>query len=175
MVSMFRKEKEEKVKYEKIKKRGEADRMIYYVLHTSIATLLFILIAMRLDFFSLTSDNISYLFSWDFIELIIIVFVWNIISSLLARILGYFLLKGLYWKSTIKNIFDLNGKGINRLSVRYFLALFITSVLWTLGALVILSEQLFGVEDEVFALVLTYVIIKITVFIITKVIIDTRS
>lgn len=173
---MYRKQKEEKLKYQKIKKRGEADRFIYFIIHTSIATLLFILIAIRLDFFALRSDSISYLFSWEYIELIFIVFLWNIICSILARILGYYLLKFIYLESVTKNIIDLNAKGINRLSVRYFLALFITSVLWTLGALLILSEQLFGdVEDEISALVLTYVIIKVSVFIITKIIIDAKS
>lgn len=175
---MYRKkkiEKEKSVKYERIKKRGEADRLVYYVLHTSFATLIFILIAMRLDFFSLRSDSISYLFSWNYLELIFIIFLWNLICSLFARILGYYLLKTLYWKSTVKNIFELNSKGVNRISFRYVLALFITSVLWTLGALLILTEQLFGEENETFALVLTYVIIKITVFIITKVIVDARS
>lgn len=173
---MYRKKKEEQeIKYQKVKKRGEADRLVYYVLHTSLATLIFILIAMRLSFFSLRSNEISYLFSFDYLELIFIIFLWNIICSFLARIFGYYLLKSLYWRSTVKNIFELNSKGINRISFRYIIALFITSVLWTLGALLILSEQLFGSEDEVFALVLTYVIIKASVFIITKVIVDTRS
>lgn len=166
--------KEEKYHKEKRYKRFEGDQLVYYLIHSIIATFIFIYIALQLDFFSLKENTIEYLFTWRFLALIFIVFLWSLVSSMIARIIGYFLLLGIYKHSIPKSFFAINLKGINRLGLRYLLALFITSVLWSLGAITILQDQIFENED-IFSLIIMYVVIKFTVFIITKLMIDVKS
>ena len=164
-------------KYQKEKryKRFEGDQLIYYIIHSIIATFIFIFIALQLDFFSLKENTIEYLFTWRFLSLIFIVFLWSLISSLIARVIGYFLLLGIYKHSIPRSFFELNLRGINRLGLRYILAQFIIAILWSIGAMTILQNQIFGTNEDVFTLIIMYVVIKFTIFIITKLMIDVKS
>ena len=156
-------------------KRAKADKLAYYIFHSLFGAILFLTIAIQLDLLSLRQDTITYLFTLEYWSLVVLTFIWSIVASLIARIIAYLFLQGLYWKTVTKNVWELNTKGINKISFRWFIAQFITAIVWTLGALAIIQNSVFGNTDDVVSMIIIYLIVKVLVFITTKLIIDTKT
>jgi hypothetical protein len=152
--------------------RAEGDKILYYIFHSLFTALIFILFAIYFDFFILKSEYVTDLFTGSFILSVIYVFIVSIGANMFARVLAFYMIRGIYKHSVVKSIWELNSSGINKIGVRYFVATLITSLLFCLGVVVILSRKIFGTEDEVVAIIVVYLIIKIFVFIGTKILID---
>jgi len=155
--------------------RAKGDLLMYYILHSCLSAILFLTIAIQLDLLGLKQDTITYLFGVEYWSLVLLTFFWSIIASVIGRILAYLFLQGLYWKKATKNVWELNTKGLNKMSFRWFIALFITSILWTIGALTIIQNSLFGNIEDAVSMIFVYVCVKFFVFIITKVIVDAKA
>jgi hypothetical protein len=181
MVKLFGKKKESNSQemYEKEGgKRGhraKGDLLAYYIFHSLLGAIIFLAIAIQLDLLSLRTDAITYLFTLDYWSIVLLTFFWSIIASVIGRILAYLFLQGLYWKTATKNIWELNTKGINKMSFRWFIALFITALIWTMGVLAIIQYSVFGNTEDVVSMIIVYVSVKFLIFIITKVVIDAKT
>ena len=179
---IFKNKKKQEVKtYEKYQKersirRSEGDRWVYYIFHSFFTALFFIVIAIYFDFFAMKSELVTDLFTWGFFMAIIWVFIVSIGANLVARVFAWFLIRGIYRNTASKNIWELNSTGINKIGIRYIIAIFITSLIFCIGAVVIIQEKIFGTtEDEIVSLIVIYLVIKIFVFITTKVLIGAKG
>jgi hypothetical protein len=61
------------------------------------------------------------------------------------------------------------------MSFRWFIALFITALIWTMGVLAIIQYSVFGNTEDVVSMIIVYVSVKFLIFIITKVVIDAKT
>jgi len=155
--------------------RAKGDLLIYYILHSCLSAILFLTLAIQLDLLGLKQDTITYLFGVEYWSLVLLTFFWSIIASVIGRILAYLFLQGLYWKKATKNVWELNTKGLNKMSFRWFIAQFIIAIVWTLGALAIIQNKVFGNTEDIVAMIVIYLIVKFVVFITTKIIVDAKT
>lgn len=179
---MVKQNKKTNVSYEKYQKkrvvekgRAEGDKWIYYILHSFYAALIFIVVAIYFDYFILKSDFVTDIFTISFLQSIGIVFIVSIAINLFSRVLAYKTLQGIYRKSVTRNFWQLNSTGVNKVGVRYLLAILISSALFCLGAVMILQEKLFSQKDEVTSIILIYISIKVFIFIMTKLLVEVRG
>jgi len=163
-----------KEKYKKREGRSEGDQMIYYLLHSVISSFLFIMLAIYLNFFRLKSDTMNFIFSVDFLMTILAIFIVSIITNFFGRIVAYLVLQLIYRRTATKTFLELNSTGLNKLGIRYLVATLIASLLFTTGMVYILQLKIFG-EDTIVSLILTYILIKIFIFILTKFLIGVKG
>jgi len=154
----------------KMKKgRVQGDFITYFALHNLISMLLFFWIAIPLGFFEQKTEVISDIFSLTFLELIVNVFALTLFTGIISRVFGWLLLRFIvvYWrKREMKKFGELN-QGINKISIVYILSIFVSSVLFAIGALTILQYVIFGAESLI-TLVATYIILKIGVYLLIR-------
>ena len=179
-MKLFKKKEENQTKTEFRKqrsiknKRSEGDQLFYYILYSMVSMLIFLVVGTQLEYFNLRSNQISFLFTLEFFGIVIIVFLWQLLSNFIARILSYFIIKAVYKHTAIKTIYELNSYGINQIGVRFFLSTFLSSLLWSIGAMVILQNQIFG-SNDLLSLILTYIIVNITLYFFTKIIVRAKA
>lgn len=155
--------------------RAKADRLAYYIFHSSLGAIIFLSLAIQLDLLGLRTDAITYLFTLEYWSLVLLTFFWSIIASVVGRIIAYLFLQGLYWKNATKNFWELNSKGLNKMSFRWFIALFLTAIIWTIGALAIIQNKVFGNTEDIVSMIIIYLTVKFVIFITTKVIVDAKT
>jgi len=185
MVKLFKKRRKESKSintqemYQKerdIKNRAEGDKTVYYILHSLFTVLFFIVIGLYFDFFTMKSDLVRDLFTWSFLMAIIYVFIASFLTNMVARVFAYKMVQGIYRKSATKDFWVLNSTGINKIGIRYFFAIFLTSIVFCLGAVFILQEKIFGTEEgEIISFIIIYASLKVVVFITTKIIVDAKA
>jgi len=146
--------------------RVSGDAIWYFFLHNSISLFIFFGFILQLGLFDRQSDTITDLLSWSYAELVLTLFGISLLAGLLGRIFGYFILRLIFRKNPIKKIGEFN-QGINKLGFSFLISTMISSVLFSIGATAVLQEAIFN-EDTLFTLIATYVIIKICVFLITR-------
>ncbi len=169
------------VKYEKYQKakdvkRAEGDKWMYYIFHSFFTVLFFIIVAIRFEFFVVKSELVMDLFISDFFMSIVYVFIVSIALNMTARVFAYIFIQGVYRNTATKNFWILNSQGLNKIGIRYFIATFLTAIIFCTGAVIILQRSIFNTEEgEIVSLIMTYIIIKIFVFITTKLLIGARG
>lgn len=135
----------------------------------------FFLITVRLGIYVGKERLIGFVFQKEFWEMTIFqVFPIAVISSIIGRITAYFMINGYYnykdrkrkIKRATKKWSELN-KGINRLSLAFFIAALITSTIYSLGVISILQFAIFS-EETLLTLIIVYVGIKIGTFFLVK-------
>jgi len=153
-------------------KRMEGDNIIYFMIHNSISFVAFFFIAWNLNLFDVGDDSISYLISMEFLRLLLLIFGLSLICSLLiGRILGY----GILWiifnfglKKKVRTFWHLNTHGMNEINLSYLISTILSSLMFAVGALFVLENKLFG-ENTLFSLIITYILIKIIIYLFTRV------
>jgi hypothetical protein len=151
-------------------RRVEGDYLWYFILHNLYSSVFFALIGTILGIFSQQFLILTEIFSLLFLEVLFSVIVLMIVTGLIGRIAAYFTLKIIYrWRDAgaMKTIGEYN-KGINKMtSISYFIAISLSSLVFTLGIFPIIESRLFG-ESTTFTVVLTYLFIKIAIFLIVS-------
>lgn len=159
---------QEKYVKQKTSRRSEGDRYVYYIVHTLVSSLLFILIGIKFQFFSIQSGTISDIFTFNFLSVILIIIFVSFVVGMIGRIFAFYFVRGVYKNTATKTFIEMNNKGINRIGMRYVLDVILTSILFSLGVVFIVQQKLFGTTDEIFYLILTYILIRIIVYFITR-------
>jgi len=162
--------KEKKMSFRGKKGRFKGERIYYIVLHNAISLILFFWVAISMDLFSRKTQIIQELFKISFVELFIYVFALTIFTGLIARLIAYITLyliieKG--FKKDMKKIGEIN-KGIDSLDFNYILGSLVASILFSIGALVILQDVIFN-NRSIYTLILAYIIMKVGVYGLIKV------
>lgn len=152
------------------REKTEGEHLSFFFWHNFIAVGLFFIIMINLGIFDITDIELSYILSWSFAETILWVFIISFVVEIFARFVAYFLIihpfsKYIY-KRDCKSFREIST-GINRFSYKTIITLLLSSFLFSIGALYLVRELLFE-ENTIWALILTYAILKIGVFLIVK-------
>jgi len=160
------------MKRSKIKRREkmEGEHLSYFAIHNLLSIAVFFMITIRMGVFDIVDIELSYILSWSFAETIIWVFIISCIAEAFGRLVGYFAIivpvsKYIY-KRDYKS-FRIINEGINRFSYKTIITLLLSSFLFSIGALYLISGLLFE-ENTLYVLILSYIIIKVGVYLILK-------
>lgn len=148
--------------------RVEGEILWYLVFYNTISGLLFILITNSMGIYELKEDSISIILTSDFLFLIFAIFVVSLITSIVGRIIAFFTLKFIFnrYNKNMKRFGEIN-KGMNKIGMVYLVSTLITALLFALGAVAILENLIYD-KTTVLTLFATYLILKITVYILVK-------
>lgn len=152
------------------REKTEGEHISFFFWHNFIAVGLFFIIMINLGIFDITDIELSYILSWSFAETIIWVFIISFCVDIAGRFIAYFLIIRPFSKYVYKR--DCKGfreisTGINRFSYKTIITLLLSSFLFSIGALYLIGELLFE-ENTIWALIFTYAILKIGIFLIVK-------
>jgi len=138
----------------------------YFVLHSIISLLLFFGFSEIMDLFTLQTDTITDIFTKEHLNFVLIIMAVSLISSIGGRIISYVMLWVLYnvgtgkkHKKVVKS-FPAVNRGINKMDFAYLVSTFVSSLLYSVGAIFILKQVLFSDRDSFIFLVLSYLILK---------------
>lgn len=162
---------QDKYTKQKSSRRSEGDRYIYFIVHTLASSLLFILIGTKFQFFSIQSGRIEDVFTLDFLLVVIIIIIVSFVVGMIGRIFAYYFVMGVYKKTATKTFVEINSIGINKIGARFFVDLILSSIFFSLGAVFIVQRKIFGTTDEIFYLIITYIIIRVVVYGLSSVIV----
>lgn len=160
-----------------ITSQSRGDNAWFFILYSLFSALFFFLLGTIFSIF----DNISAVadvFTMNFMISLIQVFFVNLTSSLIAWFLTFFTLKYLkkyVFHTVFKSYGDLS-KGLNKfplVSLSSIISMMLSSLLLAIGFFSILQSALFG-ENTFVSLVITYLLVKITVHIITIIIVESK-
>lgn len=164
-------------KEKKIRRRGrvEGDSIYYFALHNFISMITFFAIAVPLGLFTTEIELVEDLFSFEFLGFILIIFGLTFLSGILARIIAYvamfYFTKNVLNKQ-LKTLGQFND-GINKVGMAFAISLFISSVLFAIGAIAIIESMLFT-EQTLITLLATYMLIKLLIFIFVKLLMNAK-
>lgn len=158
---------------EKERKSGrvEGDLLTYFIAHNIISVFFFFVFTVYFGIYIGKERLISFVFQKEFWEMTIFqVFPIGIVSSIIGRITAYYIMKLYYdrknrrrkMKKSMKRWNELNS-GINRLGLAFFLAMLITSIIFSLGLIGILQFMIFN-EKTLLTLIAIYIGVKIATF-----------
>lgn len=160
--------------YEEVSRTGKMFDYTYFILHNLISLIIFFWLSQEMNLFDRRTDTITDIFTKEHLNLILIIMAISLISSIFGRLLSYGVLWSVYsisdknnkHKKVIKSFGNVN-RGINKIDFAYFVSMFISSLLYSVGAILILREVLFSDRDSFIFLVLSYFILKsVTEFIV---------
>ena len=148
--------------------RVEGEILWYLLFYNTISGLLFILITTSLGIYDLSEDTISIIITSEFLNLIFIIFIVSLITSIVGRFIAFFTLKFIfsYYNKPMKRFGELQ-KGVNKIGMVYLVSTLISSVLFAFGAIAILENMIYD-KPTIFTLFATYLILKMTIFVIVK-------
>lgn len=148
--------------------RVEGEILWYLVFYNTISGLLFILITTSMGIYELKEDTISIILTSDFLFLIFAIFVVSLITSIIGRIVAFFTLKFIFtqYGKNMKRFGEINT-GMNKIGMVYIISTLITTILFAFGAVAILENVIYD-KTTVLTLFATYLILKITVYILVK-------
>lgn len=137
--------------------RLSGDAIYYFILHNFISALIFFTVF----YFVVPSENF-----FDFVTGVIIL---TLISGIIARIFAFYLIRLIVRRVLKKEMKKFNElyKGINKITFPYLIAVVISSVCFVLGILTLFQYLIFR-EKSFMALILSYMILKIGIFLIVR-------
>ena len=151
------------------RERVTGEGIWYFLVHNMISIVLFFMLTIGFSLYGKKDSNIAFLFDIEYWKLVLIIFGILLMSGVMARILAYVFL-WLFFKYARKRIMrkfgDLNT-GINKISFPFLITSLIAAVIYSLGVVLILQQAIFS-QQTFWTLVMTYIIIKITIFLIVK-------
>lgn len=123
---------------------------------------------MQFGFYGARDRSVGYVFSIDFLDFILLIFIFSLGAGLLGRLLAYLIMKLYFdWKrKAMKKVGELN-RGINKVSVGFFLSAFITAIAYSLGVVAILQDKMFNTHTLI-TLMATYLVLKIGIYFLVK-------
>lgn len=148
--------------------RSDVDAISFFFWHNIISMFLFFMCTMSFGFYGARDRSIAYIFSLDFLWFILLIFVCSMGAGLLGRLLAYILMKVYFdWRGKVmKKVGDLN-RGINKISVAFFLSAFLTAVAFSLGVVIILQDKVFN-QNSLLTLMGSYLLLKIGIYFAVK-------
>jgi len=150
-------------------KRVQGDSVYFFILSNIVSLVVFFILAFNLDIFNSTVVTISDMISFDFGRLLLMIFGLMLVSGIVGRIMAYItirLIAHYYMGRETKKIGEFIS-GINGISFSYFFSTLISAILFAIGGLKVIQEKIFG-EVTIITLIFTYVIVKIIVFLISR-------
>ncbi len=157
--------------YVESSERASGDLFGYFLLHNLISVAFFFCFTMCLGIYTERDMTFGYFISSEFWELTIFqIFPLSLISSILGRITAFFGIKGYYKyrdrkkkiKRTTKRWSEMNVK-INRMGLRFLITALLTSFIYSVGMITMLSYAVFD-ETTLLPLMVIYFGLKIGIY-----------
>lgn len=151
--------------------RASGDLFGYFLLHNLISVLFFFWFTMSLGIYVERDFMFGYFISSEFWELTIFqIFPLSVISSLLGRVTAFYSIKGYYKyierktkiKRTTKRWSEMNRK-INRMGLRFLITALLTSFIYSVGMITMLSYAIFD-ETTLLPLMVIYFGLKVGIY-----------
>lgn len=152
------------------KGRFTGDRWYYLILHNTISAFLFFALMISMNLFNQKTQFIREIFTINFVQLFIYVFALNIFTGLIGRAIAYIILYFLIvkWRHrNMKKIGEINY-GIDSINFNYFIGSLLGSLLFSIGAVIILQQVLFS-DSSIYSLIVSYLVMKGGVYLLVKV------
>jgi len=155
--------------------RASGDLFGYFLLHNLISVWFFFVFTIGLGIYTERDVTFVYFFSSEFWELTIFqIFPISVISSILGRITAFYGVKGCYKymdrnrkvKKPTKRWSEMN-RGINRMGLRFLITALLTSFIYSLGIIILLSYSIFN-EATLLPLMLIYFSLKVTIYLFVR-------
>ena len=134
---------------------------IYFLMHSLLSSTFFSLFILKFELFNLNFPELSYDFlaefiTWDLIMLWLSVISLSLLSSILGRFLSYFFIFGIARKREIEFV-ELNRRGINTISIHYFISTVVCSLLYCIVLILMLENETLE-KDSLTTYFLTYLL-----------------
>lgn len=148
--------------------RVSGDLVGYFMLHNAISVFYFFVATIYLGIYVVQELTFEYFFSRDFLDLTLFqIFPISVVSSILGRITAFYGIKWYYKymdrnrkiKRVMKKWSELNIK-INRMGIKFFITALITSFVYSMGLVALLTYLVFD-ETTLLPLVVIYSGLKI--------------
>ncbi len=155
--------------------RASGDLFGYFLLHNMISVFFFFVFTIGLGIYTERDMTFVYVISSEFWELTIFqIFPLSVISSILGRIIAFYSIKGYYKymdrkkkvKRTTKRWSEMNTK-INRMGLRFLITALLTSFIYSVGMITMLSYAVFD-ETTLLPLVVIYFCLKIGIYLFSR-------
>ena len=149
--------------------RASGDAILYFCFHNAISLIFFFVLTINLDIYSGTDLMIVYVFSRDFWYMALLqVFPVLILSSIIGRLTAFITINLYcnYKERPMKRWSELNN-GINKIGIVFIITALITSIVYSLGLIVLLQNAIFD-EETLITLVASYMGLKLLTFIIIR-------
>lgn len=168
-----------RINYAEKSERASGDLLLYFVAHNITSVTFFFIISMLMGIYAIQDkvygytwiQLLGYLISLEFWNLAIFqVFPISIFSSILGRIFVFYAIKGYYKykdrkkrvKRATKRWSELN-RGMNRMGLRFLITALITSFIYSIGMITMLSYAIFD-ENALLPLIIVYAGLKILIY-----------
>lgn len=157
--------------------KSRGDNIWFFLLYTMFGAIWFFILGYLYDIFH-TISEISEILTMDFLMIMINIIFINLLSSSIAWISAFLILKYIkryVFNTEIRSFGDLSD-GINKfplLSLTALLSIILSSLLYAIGFLAILQNSLFA-ENGFLSLILTYFLIKIFIHVFVIIIIESK-
>jgi len=124
---------------------------IYFLVHSLLSSTFFSLFILKFELFDVDISELSYDFlaefvTWDLMILWLSVISLSLLSSLLGRFISYFFIFGIARKREIEFV-ELNRRGINTISVHYFISTIVCSLLYCIVLILMLQNAILERES----------------------------
>lgn len=148
-------------------RRVKGDNVLFFGIQTIFSMLLFVIMFYSFDLRTIQAMSIKSFDYWRMVGVIIMIYIG---SGVVGRVSAYFILRIIYKHKNLKEIkrpLEYN-KGMSRMSIAWLIAIIISAFLLSWGALEFIQQAFFG-ENTFWTLVGAYFILKVGVFILTRI------
>ncbi len=161
--------------YVESSERASGDLFGYFLLHNLISVWFFFVFTIGLGIYTERDMTFGYVISSEFWELTIFqIFPLSVISSILGRITAFYSIKGYYKyrdrktkvKRTTKRWSEMNTK-INRMGLRFLITALLTSFIYSIGMITMLSYAVFD-ETTLLPLMVIYFGLKVGTYLFVR-------
>lgn len=155
--------------------RASGDLFGYFLLHNLISVWFFFVFTIGLGIYTERDMTFVYLISSEFWELTLFqIFPISVFSSVLGRITAFYSIKGYYKyrdrktkiKRTTKRWSEMNRK-INRMGLRFLITALLTSFVYSIGMITMLSYAVFD-ETTLLPLMVIYFGLKVGIYLFVR-------
>lgn len=162
------KSKEEK-RIEKGKtERATGDLLSYFILHNLVSMLMFFMLTIGLGTYVYKEFTLSLMFTEEFWNIVFQVFWISVCGIIFGRATVFYAIRWYhsYKDRTTKRWSELN-RGINKIGFRLAISVFLSSIAYTMGLVIMLSDAIFD-ETKILPLMVVYLGLKIGMYFIVR-------
>jgi len=141
---------------------------LYFGLHNLISMFVFFTVAWVLDLYQYQTHSLDDIFTVEFIYLVLEIVGYYVIIGLISRAFAYVVLSNYYDRrdKSYDSFISINS-GYNSFDFVYLLSTIISSILFVINAIGLL-QMLFFRENTLVTLTLSYIILKLIIYIILR-------
>lgn len=161
------------------RQKGSSQRVVgdsiwYFCFHNLVSVSLFFIFTLSWGLYGEKNSNIGYIFSTDFWLLFLQIFAISLISGIIARISVFIIMRAYYrWQGKSMKRWGEISSGMNKIGLTFLLSTLLTALVFCLGLIAILQDRIFD-EKTLLTLMFSYLIIKLGIFFIIRLLTEVK-